>query len=93
MSVDDPCDLTNATRELGEEMGIHGHKLTHVGNLKYENGHKVWFSIYLVRIQSDFKLKLQEREVEKVEKWSEAQILEKINEEGVKITPESVLCF
>ena len=52
MSLDDPSDLVNATRELGEEMGIHGKKLEEVATLRYENGHKVWFSVYLVRIQS-----------------------------------------
>lgn len=71
MSVDDPSDLANATRELGEEMGIHGKELKEVATYRYEDGHKVWFKVYLVEIHSSFKLKIEEREVEAVEKWSE----------------------
>ena len=90
----DESDESNAQRELEEEIGITGVELKVLTRIKFEDpGNRVWGNVFAVERPKGQELKLQESEVEAVERWTIEEAKEKIEKGEVKITPDSKIAF
>ena len=90
----DETDESNAQRELEEEIGLTDVELRVLTRIKFEDpGNRVWGNVFAVEYKSSQELKLQESEVDAIEKWTIEEAKEKIEKGEVKITPDSKIAF
>jgi isopentenyldiphosphate isomerase len=89
----DESDETNAKRELEEEIGMSLPELKVLTRIKFEDpGNRVWGNVFAAEYDGR-ELKLQESEVDAIEKWTIQEAKEKIEKGEVKITPDSKIAF
>jgi 8-oxo-dGTP pyrophosphatase MutT (NUDIX family) len=92
MSADE-TDESNAQRELEEEIGMTGVEMKVLTRIKFEDpGNRVWGNVFAVEYDGR-ELRLQESEVDAIEKWTIKEAKAKIEAGEVKITPDSKIAF